>query len=89
MNLADIKKTIEASIPNSVAHIFDPNNDGQHLEAMVVSSTFENLLLVQQHQMVMKPLKAAFAETLHALRLKTFTPAQWDAFQQAHHIQTE
>ena len=89
MNLADIKKTIETSIPNSVAHLFDPNNDGQHLEAIVVSSTFSNLLLVKQHQMVMKPLKAAFAETLHALKLKTFTPAQWDEFQQAHHIKTE
>ena len=89
MNLMDIKKTIEASIPNSIAHVFDPNNDGQHLEAIVVSSTFENLLLIKQHQMVMKPLKAAFAETLHALKLKTFTPSQWDVFQQTHHIKIE
>ena len=89
MNPADIKKIIETSIPNSVAHVFDPNNDGQHLEAIVVSSSFENLLLIKQHQMVMKPLKAAFAETLHALKLQTFTPAQWEEFQQAHHIKTE
>lgn len=89
MNLSDVKKTIEDSIPNSIAHVFDPQNDGQHLEAIVISSTFENLLLVKQQQMVMKPLKQAFAESLHALKLKTFTPQQWDEFQQAHHIQTE
>lgn len=81
MNLAEIKKTIEGAIPHSTAHVFDPNNDGQHLEAIVISPIFENLLLVKQHQMVMKPLKAAFAESLHALKLKTFTPAQWEEFQ--------
>lgn len=89
MNLAEIKKTIEDAIPRSTAHVFDPNNDGQHLEAIVISPTFENLLLVKQHQMVMKPLKQAFAETLHALKLKTFTPQQWEEFQKIHHIKNE
>ena len=84
MNSAEVKNVIENAVPNSVAHIFDPMNDGQHLEAIVVSPVFENLLLVKQHQMVMKPLRGAFAETLHALKLKTFTPKQWDEFQQAH-----
>lgn len=89
MNLLEVKKTIETSIPNSVAHVFDPQNDGQHLEAIVISPVFENMLLVKQHQSVMKPLKQAFAESLHALKLKTFTPSQWEEFQKAHHIRTE
>lgn len=89
MNLADIKKTIESAVPHSTAHVFDPNNDGQHLEAIVVSPVFENMLLIKQHQSVMKPLKGAFADTLHALKLKTFTPSQWEEFQKAHHLKTE
>lgn len=89
MNLIEIKKIIESSIPNSVAYVLDPNNDGQHLEAIVVSPSFQNLLLIKQHQMVMKPLKQAFAESLHALKLKTFTPSQWEEFQKIHHIKTE
>jgi len=76
----EIKNIIEASIPNSTAHIFDPDNDGQHLQAIVVSPVFEGLALVKQHQMVMKPLKQAFAESVHALGLKTLTPAQWEEF---------
>ena len=80
MTLLEIKKTIETAIPDSVAHIFDPNNDGQHLQAIVVSSIFEGMPLVKQHQMVMKPLRQAFAESVHALGLKTMTPAQWEEF---------
>ena len=77
MQLAEIKKVIETSVPHSRAYIFDPMNDGQHLEAIVVSPAFEGLMLIKQHQMVMKPLKDAFAQSVHALALKTFTPAKW------------
>lgn len=72
-----IKNTIEAKIPQSTAHILDPNNDGQHFQAIVVSSAFEGLLLVKQHQMVLGALKEAFATTVHAIQLKTFTPQKW------------
>jgi len=77
MTLNEIKQTIEGAIPDSTAHILDPMNDGQHLQALVISSTFEGMMLVKQHQMVMKPLKEAFAGAVHALGLKTFTPDKW------------
>ena len=53
-------------------------NDGQHLQAYVISSTFEGMMLIKQHQLVMKPLKEAFASSVHALALKTFTPQKWE-----------
>ena len=74
----EIKKTIEDAIPLSAVFVKDPHQDGQHFEAIVVSPSFEGMLLVKQHQMVMKVLKAAFNESLHALSLKTFTPEKWD-----------
>lgn len=80
MTPEEIKKTIESAVPQATAHIFDPMNDGQHLQAVVVSPAFENLPLVKQHQMVMKSLKQAFAESVHALGLKTLTPEQWEEF---------
>ena len=89
MIIDNIKEIIEKAVPNSTAYILDPMNDGQHLQAFVISPTFEGMMLVKQQQMVMKPLRRAFAETLHALKLKTFTPKQWEEFQQAHHIKTE
>lgn len=78
MTLNDIKQTIEQSIPNTTAHILDPMNDGQHLQAFVISPAFEGIMLVKQHQMVMQPLTKAFTTTVHALALKTFTPAKWN-----------
>ena len=78
MTLDEIKKIIEDNIPDAEAIVLDPMQDGEHLQAFVISSTFENMMLVKQHQMVMKPLKEAFASSVHALGLKTFTPAKWE-----------
>ncbi len=76
MTLEDMKRTIETAIPQSAAYILDPMNDGQHLQAFVVSPIFEGLPLFKQQQMVMKALKNAF-DSVHALGLKTFTPTEW------------
>ena len=78
MILDDIKSTIEKAVPNATVYILDPMNDGQHLQAFVVSSAFEGLPVFKQQQMVMTALKDTF-QTVHALGLKTFTPAKWNA----------
>ncbi len=73
----DIKKEIERAVSPSTVYVIDPNNDGQHFEAIVISPLFEGMMLVKQHQMVMKALKEAFVQSVHALALKTFTPQKW------------
>ena len=78
MTPQQIKSVIESSVPQSTAHVVDPMNDGQHLQAIVISPVFEGLMLIKQHQMVMKPLKDAMAQSVHALGLKTFTPQKWE-----------
>ena len=78
MTLNEIKQTIERAVPNATAYVLDPMNDGEHLQAVVVSPAFEGMMLVKQHQMVMKPLKDAFATSVHALALKTVTPKQFE-----------
>lgn len=82
MTLDQIKSIIEENVPNSQAIVLDPYNDGEHLQALVISSEFEGKMLVKQHQMVMQPLKDAFATSVHALGLKTFTPEEWDKVKQ-------
>ena len=74
----EVKKIIEESVEGATAHVLDPMGDGQHLQALVISPAFEGVPLVKQHQMVMKPLKAAFEDYVHALGLKTFTPKKWE-----------
>ena len=77
MGTDDIKSVIEKAVPQSKAYVLDPNNDGQHFQAFVISPAFEGMMLVKQHQLVMQPLKTAFAQSVHALQLKTFTPQKW------------
>ncbi len=76
--LHDIKTAIEKVLPEATVYVADPNNDGEHFEAIVISPTFEGQMLVRQHQVVMNALKEKFATTVHALALKTFTPEKWD-----------
>ncbi len=76
MDLEDIKKIIEAKVPQAEAYILDPMNDGQHLQALVISPVFEGLPVFKQQQMVMAAIKDIF-QTVHAMGLKTFTPAKW------------
>jgi acid stress-induced BolA-like protein IbaG/YrbA len=77
MTLDEIKQRIEQAVPSSTAYVLDPMNDGQHLQAFVVSSTFEGMPVFKQQQMVMTGIKDVFT-IVHALGLKTFTPAKWD-----------
>jgi len=76
--LNEIETTIKSRLPDAIVMVKDPQNDGQHFEALVVSAQFEGLSLVKQHQLVMNALKEQFKETVHALALKTLTPSQWE-----------
>ena len=74
-----IENIIKGSLPDATIFVMDPYNDGQHFQALVISPTFEGASLVEQHQMVMNSLKDALAtNAVHALGLKTFTPAKWE-----------
>jgi len=77
MILDEIKSRIEQAVPHAIVHVIDPMKDGQHLQAYVVSSSFEGLPIFKQQQMVMSSIKDMF-QTVHALGLKTFTPAKWN-----------
>ena len=78
MELTDaIKEKIHGALPDATIYVLDPNQDGVHFEAIVISNTFSGLPLVKQHQVVMNALKDDFKERVHALALKTFSPEKW------------
>ena len=72
-----IKQRIETAIPGTTAHVLDPMNDGAHLQAFVISPAFEGMPVFKQQQLVMAAIKDIF-QIVHALGLKTFTPAKWN-----------
>ncbi len=53
--------------------------DGQHFEALIVSSLFEGKRLVQRHQLVYRALGERMREEIHALSMKTLTPDEYAA----------
>ncbi|MDN3509662.1 MAG: BolA/IbaG family iron-sulfur metabolism protein [Candidatus Neptunochlamydia sp.] len=73
-----ITQAIKSAIKGAEVRIMNPQKDGLHFDAIVISPIFMGKNLVEQHQMVMNPLKELFDSKLHALSLKTYTPEEWD-----------
>jgi len=53
--------------------------DGQHFQAVVVSSAFAGKNRVQRHQLVYGALGERMREEIHALSMRTLTPEEWRA----------
>ncbi|WP_333841446.1 BolA family protein [Pelomicrobium sp.] len=70
----DIKHAIEQGLPCDYVEV---EGDGQHFEAIVVSSEFRGKSMVQQHQLVYRALGSRMHGQIHALSMKTYTPEQW------------
>lgn len=74
-----IKDIINGVLPDATVYVQDPRRDGIHIIALVISDTFTDMPLVEQHQLVMNAFSTYFAkDQLHALGLKTFTPEKWE-----------
>ena len=69
-----VKSLITEKLPASKV-IVENLKGNDHLQVTVISSSFNGLSLVKQHQLVYSALKEELAsEAIHALALKTETP---------------
>lgn len=77
MTPTEIQHRIEEEIPGAVAEVRDYTGSGDHFEVRVVAAAFEGKPLVERHKMIYAALGAAVdGRNIHALALKTLTPAQ-------------
>jgi stress-induced morphogen len=75
----EIKSTLEKALPGSTIEMQDLTGGGDHWQLFIVSQAFEGKGLIEQHRMVNDALKEEMADQrIHALALKTYTPAQWE-----------
>jgi acid stress-induced BolA-like protein IbaG/YrbA len=75
-----VEEMIKAGLPDAQVQVQDLTGGGDHYQVTVVSSQFADKRLVQQHQLVYGALQQALSsEAIHALALKTYTPAAWQA----------
>jgi stress-induced morphogen len=78
MDASEIQTRIEQGIPNAHVEVRDYTGGGDHFEALIVSPSFEGKTLIERHQAVYGALGDAMRAAIHALTLKTFTPAQYE-----------
>jgi acid stress-induced BolA-like protein IbaG/YrbA len=69
-----VKQGIEAGLECERVQVI---GDGQHFQALVVSSEFAGRNRVQRHQLVYAALGERMREEIHALSMRTLTPEEW------------
>ena len=72
----EVQQYIAAGLPCTHLAV---EGDGQHFFATIVSDEFEGKSRVMRHQRVYQALGDRMREQIHALSMKTFTPAEWAA----------
>ncbi|MGH7778499.1 MAG: BolA family protein [Candidatus Binataceae bacterium] len=76
MDANEVQGLIATGIPGARVEVRDTTGGGDHFEATIVSAMFEGKGLVQRHQVVYAALGEAMRVRVHALTLKTLTPAE-------------
>jgi acid stress-induced BolA-like protein IbaG/YrbA len=77
MQAETIKQMIEQGLAGARAIVH--GDDGAHFEAIIVCDAFEGKSMVEQHQMVYRALGDGMKAEIHALSMRTLTPAQYAA----------
>jgi len=75
----EIRQRIEEALPGAQVRVSDMTGGGDHYDVVVVADQFEGKLPIARHRMVYAPLKDVLGGALHALALKTKTPAEASA----------
>ena len=70
----EVRVFIAAGLPCEHLEI---EGDGRHFFATIVSTQFEGLSRVRRHQRVYEALGDRMREQIHALSMKTLTPAEF------------
>ena len=77
MTAQELQAIIGANLPCEHWHV---EGDGRHWYATLVSAEFEGKRLIQRHQRVYATLGEKIkTDEVHALSMKTYTPAEWQA----------
>jgi acid stress-induced BolA-like protein IbaG/YrbA len=69
----DVRRYIAQGLDCSVLEV---RGDGQHFEALIVSEAFAGKTRVARHQIVYAALGERMRAEIHALSMRTLTPAE-------------
>jgi stress-induced morphogen len=69
----ELKRRIEAAIPQSEADVVDLKGSGDHFQATVTAPAFAGLSRIEQHRLVYDVFGNEIGGPIHALSIKTRT----------------
>lgn len=79
----EVRSFIAASL--NCDHV-EVEGDGRHFFATIVSAEFDGKSRIGRHQRVFAALGDKMHAQIHALSMKTLTPAEWAAAEAPHHL---
>lgn len=75
----ELKALLEAKLPGCEVEV---SGDGRHFDLIVIGAVFEGMTPVKKQQHVYAVINDRIADgSVHAVNMKTYTPAQWAALQ--------
>ncbi|MEE4163702.1 MAG: BolA/IbaG family iron-sulfur metabolism protein [Woeseiaceae bacterium] len=75
MDPTEITRLIENGFAGAVVRV--ESDDNTHFAALVVAEEFEGVRKLARHQMVYQTLGSLVGNEIHALSLRTLTPAEY------------
>jgi len=72
-----IKDQLESNLKKAKIFIQDMTGNNDHFNIIIISNSFEDLTLIEQHRKVYEILDDMITKEIHALQLKTMTWEQW------------
>lgn len=77
ISTSKIESKLRSAFPDGHVRVIDTTGTFDHFDVVVVSARFDGLSRVAQHQAVYDALGDDMRDRIHALALRTFTPAKW------------
>ena len=71
----DIQRYIAESLDCETVEV---TGDGRHFDALIVSAAFDGQSRIARHQQVYAALGDRMRQEIHALSMRTLTPAEFD-----------
>lgn len=82
MTQLELEEIIRSLVTVDQIEVEDMTGTQDHWRVMIVSQDFENKTKIEQHKLIFDPLQNRIkSNEIHALTLKTFTPAKWEKLQ--------
>lgn len=80
MNAEAVEQLIRTGMPGAQVEV--ESDDSTHFSALIISDSFAGKRTLQRHQLVYAALGKLMGNEIHALTMRTHTPAEWQTLQQ-------